>query len=183
MPARIIKSIPIAFLTVGLVGCSSAPQWTMQDSPSGLFTIEVPGNPDTQQQDLPLATGQSASAVISVAQAGDDGYTYSETTLPSDTQFDLDVGVQGSVDSMLANLESQLKSSGAATIVANETTEFDGNEARAYHGNMEVGDDDFAFRGLMYVDGDVVVQVVAFDRGSNNSEDIERFFDSMEPQA
>lgn len=180
MDVRLIDAVPSAAIALALAGCSSPPEWTTQQSPSGLFTIEVPGNPDVQQQDVPLATGQVARARISVVEVGDDAYFYSETTLPSGTTFDLDAGIEGSVDNMLASIESQLDTSGSATIDAIETTEFDGNEARQYSGSMDVGDTTFTFGGAMYIDGDVLAQVMAFDRGGDNTEEVDRFLDSME---
>lgn len=160
-----------------LAGCSSAePEWAVFDSPNGLYSVDMPGVPTLEEQDVQGLTLRSWSI-----ERGDDGYTVAEVDLPADSPFDLQSSVQGTVDSMLLSVERQAGEDGTATLTSSEQTSIGDLPAREWSAGLTAGDLSAQVRGVTFLVDETLIQMIAVDANGDDPAHSERFVTSVTP--
>ena len=167
------QSIFLAALTVVSVATCGGGDSAPFASPENDYMIEFPGGePESQQQQIPMPNGDPLPMTIYMSEDGDRGYATGRVEMPAASE-DVKGTLEASRDGAVRNVNGELIDSKPVTLQGREGIEY---SARVTSGGVE---------GMLvarnYVDDSVLYQVIVVGPGEVGAtdEDVASFFESF----
>lgn len=151
------------------------PQWAQYANETGLFTVELPDEPEYEAIEQEGATINTWSA-----ESEADTYGVGEYFLEPGQAYDFDAGVIGAVDGVVNSIEDQLGQPAGFEIVDQYPEVRDGHVGVRFVATVAVEGSPFAtVNGAAYDTGGVLVLLTMVDRDSDNAAGAQRFIESL----
>jgi len=147
-------TLTLSVLLLAPVACGrDAVDWQEVTSATGNYIVEFPGKPTTETIDLP--NGLSLQLTGSDADSG--YYALAETALHGTPETSLDTIVDSCIEGTRTKMESTSSNPVTATEISRTSGEFEGVETREFRVKLSSDGNDWALRGLVFYQNDVLV--------------------------
>jgi hypothetical protein len=150
--------------------------WETHVDGTGAWSVETPVAMESMTQ-----SAQGLDVTIDSAEVDEDFFALATTVIPAGTPVDLDGAVDGATSSAMASVEAQLGTSAEMGEVQVETGDIGGVETRRYSTTIDADGQTAVLMGVVLVDDTLLVQAMAIDVDDDDTEDAERFIDSLAP--
>lgn len=152
------------------------PQWAEYASESGLFTVELPNEPEYMALDQDGVTINAWSA-----ESEADSYGVGEYLLEPGDTYDFDAGVVGAVEEVVESVEEQLGQSAGFDMVDQYPEVRSGHVGVRFIATVLVEDNPYAtVNGAVYDTGNLLVFLTMIDLDSDNADGAMRFIESLD---
>lgn len=151
------------------------PQWAEYANETGLFTVELPDEPDYEAIEQEGVTINTWSA-----ESESDSYGVGEYFLEPGQTYDFDAGVIGAVDGVVNSIEDQLGRPAGFELVDQYPEVRDGYVGVRFVATVAVEGAPFAtVNGAAYDTGGLLVLLTMIDLDGDNADGAQRFIESL----
>jgi hypothetical protein len=167
------KLVALAFSIAVILACSSLTQKWETTSEDGI-TIEMPGKPNKQSQDIPTATGKATGQMLTLDK-GSEAYILAYHEFPSSlslNQIDPKVLLKGASDGAVKNIDGKVTSERDITNGSYPGKEIVGS------GSKDGKDIEFTIR-LYWASPRLVQTLYLAEKGKTNQNNASKFLDSL----
>lgn len=152
------------------------PQWVEYANETGLFTVELPAEPEylaIEQNDVTINFWSAVSQ--------DDSYGIGEYVLEPGVTYDFETGVIGAVDEVVNSIEEQLDRPAGSTMVDEFPEIRGGHVGVRFVADVTVDDEPYGtVNGAVYDTGDLLVLLTMIDLDGDDGDGARRFIDSLD---
>lgn len=167
------RLVALAFPLAVVLACSSLTQKWETTSEGGI-TIEMPGKPNKQSQDIPTATGTATGQMLTLDK-GSEAYIVAYHEFPSSqglNQIDPKVLLKGASDGAVKNIDGKVTSERDITNGSYPGKEIIGS------GSKDGKDIEFTIR-LYWASPRLVQTLYLAEKGKTNQSNASKFLDSL----
>ena len=171
--AQLKKLLTLVFPIAVVLACSSLGQKWETISEDGI-TIEMPGKPNKQSQDIPTASGKATGQMLTLDK-GSEAYILAYHDFPAavaNLNIDPKVLLKGASEGAVNNIDGKVVSQRDITVGGNPGTEIVGS------GTKEGKDVEFTIR-MYWAKPRLIQTLYLAEKGKTNKTNAAKFLDSL----